>query len=121
MSSTAIIHEGGRQFAVHPGSVIEIDRQGLEPGADPKVVRRAYLRAAKRLHPDRLLQLGLEDLKTEANEVFAEITRAHTVLSDPEERRRYEESDEAPETDADRIAEAVQSGAMPPWRPVRSQ
>ena len=31
--------------------------------ANPKEVRRAYLSAAKRLHPDRLAQLGLLDLK----------------------------------------------------------
>ncbi|MEN8161205.1 MAG: J domain-containing protein [Myxococcota bacterium] len=82
---------------------------GLEPGADPRAVRRAYLKAAKRLHPDRILQLGLTDVKTQANEVFAEITHAHTVLTDPEQRRLYEESADAPATDADRIAEAEAS------------
>ena len=82
---------------------------GLEPGADASAVRRAYLKAAKRLHPDRIVQLGLTDAKTQANEVFAEITRAHAVLSDPERRRHYEENHEAPETDADRIAEAEAS------------
>jgi tetratricopeptide (TPR) repeat protein len=85
------------------------DVLGLEPGAEPRAVRRAYLKAAKRLHPDRIVQLGLTDVKTQANEVFAEITRAHTVLSDPRKRRQYEESDAAPETDADRIAEAEAS------------
>jgi tetratricopeptide (TPR) repeat protein len=85
------------------------DILGLDPGADRGAVRRAYLKAAKRLHPDRVVQLGLSDLKTQANEVFAEITRAHAVLSDPEKRRQYEESNAAPETDADRIAEAEAS------------
>lgn len=32
--STAVIREGGRQYAVTAGNVIEIDRLGLEPGAD---------------------------------------------------------------------------------------
>jgi tetratricopeptide (TPR) repeat protein len=85
------------------------DILGLEPGADARAVRRAYLKAAKRLHPDRIVQLGLTDVKTQANEVFAQVTRAHDVLSDPEKRRQYEESDAAPETDADRIAEAEAS------------
>jgi len=30
----AIIHESGRQFAVHAGSIIAIDRQGLAPGQE---------------------------------------------------------------------------------------
>ena len=83
---------------------------GVARDADVREVRRAYLRAAKRLHPDRLVQLGLADLKTEANEVFAEIARAHEVLSDPERRRLYEEGEEpATLAEADRIAEAEAS------------
>ena len=80
---------------------------GVARDADGGEVRRAYLRAAKRLHPDRLVQLGLADLKTAANEVFAEIARAHEVLSDPERRRQYEENlvDESV-ADANRVAEA---------------
>jgi tetratricopeptide (TPR) repeat protein len=80
---------------------------GVGRHADASEVRRAYLRAAKRLHPDRLVQIGLADLKTAANEVFAEIARAHEVLSDPERRRHYEENlvDESA-ADAERIAEA---------------
>ena len=33
-SQEAIIHEGGRQFSVHAGSVIEIDRQNLTAGEE---------------------------------------------------------------------------------------
>jgi tetratricopeptide (TPR) repeat protein len=80
---------------------------GVPRNADAREVRRAYLRAAKRLHPDRLAQLGLSDLKAQANEVFAQIARAHEVLSDPERRRLYEETLGDPTVaDADRIAEA---------------
>jgi hypothetical protein len=64
---------------------------GLERGASPSAVKRAYLGAAKRLHPDHLMRLGLHDLKEVANEVFTQIARAHEVLTDPEERARYEE------------------------------
>ncbi len=62
---------------------------GVERGADASEIRRAYLKAAKRIHPDRVAKLGLEALKEQANEVFAEVTRAHTTLSDPAERQRY--------------------------------
>ena len=66
------------------------DLLGVARDAKPTEVRRAYLRAAKRLHPDRIGQLGLVDLKEAANEVFAEIARAHEVLSDPAQREHYE-------------------------------
>jgi tetratricopeptide (TPR) repeat protein len=83
---------------------------GVARDAGAKDVRRAYLNAAKRLHPDRIAQLGLLDLKEAANEVFAEIARAHEVLSNPELRERYEATrGEAPAADADRIAEAEAS------------
>jgi tetratricopeptide (TPR) repeat protein len=83
---------------------------GVARDASAKDVRRAYLNAAKRLHPDRLAQLGLLDLKEAANEVFAEIARANEVLSDPEQRERYEASLGAESaTDAERIAEAEAS------------
>ncbi len=65
---------------------------GVKRGAAPSEVKRAYLQAAKRLHPDHLMRLGLHDLKEIANEVFTQIARAHEVLTDDEERARYEES-----------------------------
>jgi curved DNA-binding protein CbpA len=65
---------------------------GVPRGASAGDVKRAYLKAAKRLHPDHLMRLGLHDLKEVANEVFTQIARAHEVLSDPDERARYEES-----------------------------
>jgi tetratricopeptide (TPR) repeat protein len=80
---------------------------GVERGANPAVVKRAYLKAAKRLHPDAVARAGLEELKTEANEVFAEITKAHGVLSDLEERRAYDASLEGHTAlDAGRVAQA---------------
>jgi curved DNA-binding protein CbpA len=65
---------------------------GLQRGASPGEVKRAYLSAAKRLHPDHLMRLGLHDLKEVANEVFTQVSRAHEVLTDADERARYEES-----------------------------
>jgi tetratricopeptide (TPR) repeat protein len=83
---------------------------GVERDASPSEVRRAYLNAAKRLHPDRVGQLGLLDIKEVANEVFAEIARAHEVLGDPEQRKRYLETlGDASLADAERVAEAEAS------------
>jgi tetratricopeptide (TPR) repeat protein len=73
-------------------------------GAD---VRRAYVQAARRFHPDAVARLGLEDLKREANEVFACIVRAHTTLSDAARRRDYDASLADPAApDASRLAQA---------------
>jgi curved DNA-binding protein CbpA len=75
--------------------------------AGPAVVKRAYLKAAKRLHPDAVARAGLQELKAEANEVFAEITKAHAALSDPDERRAYDASLEGhTAVDASHLAQA---------------
>ncbi|HEX2484343.1 MAG TPA: DnaJ domain-containing protein [Myxococcota bacterium] len=80
---------------------------GVARGAAAADVKRAYLKAAKRFHPDALSRLGLEALKRDANELFAAITRAHEVLSDPARRRDYDASlDGHVQIDADRVAQA---------------
>ncbi len=80
---------------------------GVDRDAPAPKIKKAYLKAAKRLHPDKVSQAGLEDVKDAANELFAEITRAHQVLTDPDERRAYEASLEGHTTfDADRLGQA---------------
>ncbi len=80
---------------------------GLERNAGPADVKRAYLKAAKRFHPDALSRLGLEALKRGANELFAAITRAHETLSQPERRRDYDAVLAGHvQVDADRVAQA---------------
>lgn len=65
---------------------------GVPRNADLAAIRRAYVTAAKSFHPDVLLRLGLDDVREEANAVFAAISKAHAVLSDPAARREYDES-----------------------------
>jgi len=80
---------------------------GVERDATPAQIKRAYIKAAKRLHPDALSRLGLADIKQEANLVFAEIARAHTTLLDLEQRRSYDASlDGHSELDANQLAQA---------------
>jgi tetratricopeptide (TPR) repeat protein len=80
---------------------------GIAHNASPPEVRRAYVSAARRFHPDAVARLGLDDLKREANEVFASIVRAHTTLSDPARRRDYDASLADPAApDASRLAQA---------------
>lgn len=82
---------------------------GLEPTADSAAIRRAYLQAAKTYHPDALARLGLEpELRAQANRVFAEIGKAHAVLSDMTARRAYDSTlaTHSTDLDADRLAQA---------------
>lgn len=80
---------------------------GLEQNASRAEVKRAYVNAAKRLHPDALARLGLDDVKAEANALFARIGHAHSVLSDADERERYNaELAGDTQADAERVAQA---------------
>jgi DnaJ-domain-containing protein 1 len=79
----------------------------IERTAGAAEVKRAYLKAAKRFHPDALSRLGLGGLKRQANELFAAITRAHETLSDAGRRREYDAALAGHvQVDADRLAQA---------------
>lgn len=82
---------------------------GVEPNAEPAAIKRAYLMAAKTYHPDALARLGLDPaLRDRAARVFAEIGKAHAVLSDPESRRGYDttRAENSTDLDAERLAQA---------------
>ncbi len=81
----------------------------IERDAAPTAVKRAYLDAAKRYHPDALARAGLErETREKAGRVFAAIGKAHAVLADPKRRRSYDASLDSDETDldAERLAAA---------------
>jgi tetratricopeptide (TPR) repeat protein len=90
----------------------ELDRYellGLDRDVDTDAIKRAYHQAAKSYHPDALASSGLDaELREKANRVFAEISKAHAVLSDPQRRQHYDLSLETPDTDIDanRLAQA---------------
>jgi tetratricopeptide (TPR) repeat protein len=80
---------------------------GVPKNANPADVKRAYFAAAKRLHPDALQRSGLDDLRATANELFARIAKAYSVLSDPASRRDYDRGvSPAEDGEAERIAQA---------------
>jgi len=85
--------------------------QLLSIDADVKVaaIKASYLQAAKRYHPDALAKAGLDDeTRRRANNVFARISKAYSVLSNRRQRAEYDEaqrSDEGP-IDAARLANA---------------
>jgi tetratricopeptide (TPR) repeat protein len=63
---------------------------GLARDAEAGAIRRAYVGAAKRFHPDAVARMGLADLRAKAEAVFARIAEAHEVLGDPARRRDYD-------------------------------
>jgi hypothetical protein len=57
---------------------------GVSPDETPSGIRAAYREAVRRTHPDHA---GAESAPH-----FQDIVEAHSVLSDPERRKRYDES-----------------------------
>ena len=60
------------------------DLLGVDPSADPDTIKKAYRRKARELHPD-----ANPDDPT-AEDRFKEVSRAYEVLSDPDQRARYD-------------------------------
>jgi DnaJ-class molecular chaperone len=58
---------------------------GVDKHADPKTIKQAYRRIARKFHPDQ------NPGNAAAAERFKEANEAYAVLSDPEKRRRYDE------------------------------
>jgi len=71
---------------------------GVSRTATSEEIKKAYLRLAKKLHPD------LNPGDKRAEEKFKEVSRANDFLSDPERRRRYD----AGEIDAAGVEKAAQ-------------
>ncbi|HEY9716541.1 MAG TPA: DnaJ domain-containing protein [Trichormus sp.] len=61
---------------------------GVEEQASPDEIRKAYLRLAMRLHPDRF-PYDVEQ-RALAQTEFAKVTRAHDVISDGQRRIEYD-------------------------------
>ena len=60
------------------------DILAVERTASPEEIRKAYLRLAKKLHPD--LNPGNKDTE----ELFKEVAGAHDMLSDQDKRKRFD-------------------------------
>lgn len=62
---------------------------GIKDYADEAMIKHAFRVVSKELHPDNLHNLP-DDLRRKSNEVFAYITTAHSILIDPEKRKKYD-------------------------------
>jgi molecular chaperone DnaJ len=59
------------------------DVLGVDRSATPEEIKKAYRRLARELHPD-------VNPSPEASERFKDVTHAYDVLSDPQQRERYD-------------------------------
>jgi tetratricopeptide (TPR) repeat protein len=65
------------------------ERLGLDPKATDAEIKAAFLRLAKRYHPDVHHDPALADLRDKIEAVFEALSEAHRVLSDPRARQAY--------------------------------
>jgi len=75
------------------GNLNHYECLGVEPDAEPSDIKRVYLLAAKRYHPDALARSGVdEEVRRHATAVFAKIGVAYGVLSNASKRADYDAS-----------------------------
>jgi curved DNA-binding protein CbpA len=78
-----------RERAAH-GSADYYELLGVAADAIPSVIQAAFFQLAKKWHPDRLGP-DLADVRDLATKVFARMSEAHQILSDPSRRKEYDE------------------------------
>lgn len=67
-----------------PGKRDYYEVLGVERGAEPDAIKKAYRKLAIQFHPDRNKDAGAE-------EKFKEVSEAYAVLSDPQKKARYDQ------------------------------
>ena len=80
----------GRSVAAsRPPSTDHYQVLGVEPDANAEEIRRAYLRQARRLHPDFHSDADAST-RTSLQRKMQQVNASWGVLSDPEQRQRYD-------------------------------
>jgi DnaJ-class molecular chaperone len=74
-----LVRRVGRRATSEPGREAAYRLLGLEPGADPRVVRQAFRRLAAANHPDRHVRVGAWE-RALVMRRFSEITAAYHAI-----------------------------------------
>ena len=64
----------------------------IEQWASRDQIKKAYYHAARKFHPDRTASFPSETLKNKLNDIFAFLTEAYKILSQPVARAQYDEN-----------------------------
>lgn len=64
---------------------------GVSVDADKKDIKRAYFELATAVHPDKYFKKRLGPYKAKMEAIFARVTEAHDVLSNPKKRADYDQ------------------------------
>jgi len=92
------------------------DLLGVEKGAVPKVVKRAYFKLSKEFHPDRYFRREIGSYAQRLDRIFKKVLEAHEMLSDPElcqiENQVESDIEAQPEPVVDAAAASVPSESV---------
>lgn len=98
---------------------------GVDRGAEPKAVKRAYFKLSKEFHPDRYFRKNIGDFGVRLDRIFKKVLEAHEILSDPElckvENQANPSSAPVPVVDAASVPPAVESGSARPQTAAAQQ
>lgn len=91
---------------------------GVEPGAAPKAVKRAYFKLSKEFHPDRYFRKQIGDYGERLERIFKKVLEAHEILSDPELCKVENQPVTPPEGAADATSPVVDAASVPDAQPA---
>ncbi len=79
---------------------------GLVPGSPKDQVKKAYYQLAKEFHPDKYYD-RTQEIRGLTDEIFSLITQAQAILTNDEERKKYDEFLRTGKTEDDMAREAT--------------
>ncbi|MEW6585556.1 MAG: DnaJ domain-containing protein [Nitrospirota bacterium] len=63
---------------------------GVDRTADADEIKKAYYKTAREFHPDKIFYIQSETISHKLNTLFSHINGIYKILSDPEEKRKYD-------------------------------
>jgi tetratricopeptide (TPR) repeat protein len=82
---------------------------GVNPDADPAVIRAEFFRLARRWHPDRLPP-ELANLRSEVTQIFGRMSEANQVLTDAARRADYDSKlSQAPDSEQRKVTQILEA------------
>lgn len=106
------------------------DILGTAHNTEGKALKKAYFTRTKAFHPDRFYRRADLEFKRKLQEIFKQVNKGYKLLTDPEARKKYDESlDEEERWEAEQEVEAgpasgvsrsrAVKGEASPWKKIR--